>query len=199
MNAAQAKYLIDVAQKKKLFLMEAVWTRFFPIVSQIRKLVHEDRVLGKVVRVFSDLSMPFPPDVTSRLFDPKLGGGAMLDLGVYALVWQLMILYSHPDNHNSFPKITSSMIKTPLTGVDEQTAMVLDFPELHAQGMSSQPPRTLAMHRVVENALETCDAMRVSWLDPLLTPILFALWHGRYCHDVHERADAQAVRGVHSR
>lgn len=116
--------------------MEAVWTRFFPLVAQVRRLVHEEKVLGKIIRVFSDLSQPFAADVKGRMYNPELGGGAMLDLGPYPLVWQLMLLYSHPDNHNAFPKVTSSMMKTPLTGVDENTTIILDFEALHAQGES---------------------------------------------------------------
>lgn len=54
-NAAQAKKLAETAKEKKLFLMEAVWTRFFPLSIQIRKMI-EDRELGAVHRVIADLS-----------------------------------------------------------------------------------------------------------------------------------------------
>lgn len=84
-NAAQAKKLVETAKKKKLFLMEAVWTRFFPLSIQIRKMI-EDGELGAVHRVIADLS--FGQDVENtwgadgakhRMVNPDLAGGAMLD------------------------------------------------------------------------------------------------------------------------
>lgn len=96
-NAKQTEHLIKVAKSKNLFLMEAVWIRFFPIVLEIQQLIHKERVLGKVHRVFSDLSMTFTPDPKHRLFNPDLGGGALLDLGIYPLTWQMITLFQDPE------------------------------------------------------------------------------------------------------
>ncbi|PWN47731.1 NAD(P)-binding protein [Violaceomyces palustris] len=134
-NEKQSAHLVKVARQKNLFLMEAVWTRFFPITIAIQKLLHEDKVLGKIHRVYSDLSMAFKPDPKHRLYAPELGGGALLDLGIYPLTWQMLLLYQHPDNKKSVPKVTSSLMKTPLTGVDEYTTLILDFEGVHAQGI----------------------------------------------------------------
>ena len=136
-NAAQTKHLIKVAKEKGVFLMEAVWIRFFPIVLEIQRLVHEERVLGDVKRVYSDLGVRFKPDPKHRLFNPELGGGALLDLGIYALTWQMLILYQHPDNKGEQPEVTGSVVKSKLTGVDESTTMVLNFPTLSAQGIAT--------------------------------------------------------------
>jgi hypothetical protein len=86
-NARQAAHLAKVAQAKKLFLMEAVWTRFFPISKEIQRLIHEEKVLGEIRRVFADLSMVFKRDPNSRLYSPDLAGGALLDLGIYPFTW----------------------------------------------------------------------------------------------------------------
>jgi predicted dehydrogenase len=67
--------------------MEAVWTRFFPISREIQRLVHEEKVLGDIRRVYADLSMPFEKNPKSRLYNPELGGGALLDLGIYPFTW----------------------------------------------------------------------------------------------------------------
>jgi len=84
-NAAQAKKLIKTAEEKKLFLMEAVWTRFFPLSIQIRKMI-EDGEVGAIHRVIADLS--FGQDVENtwgadgakhRMVNMNLAGGAMLD------------------------------------------------------------------------------------------------------------------------
>ena len=84
-NAAQAKRLIETAKERKLFLMEAVWTRFFPLSIQIRKMI-EDGELGAVHRVIADLS--FGQDIENtwgangakhRMVNMDLAGGALLD------------------------------------------------------------------------------------------------------------------------
>ncbi len=93
-----------------------------------------------------------------------LGGGALLDLGLvshlsllesrtvstganmlttppavkqYPLTWQMITLFQDPDNKRTAPEITSSVIKTPLTGVDEFTTVVMNFGALHAQGIAT--------------------------------------------------------------
>ncbi len=136
-NGKQTAHLIKVAKEKKLFLMEAVWTRFFPSTIALRKLIHEDRILGRIHRVFSDVGVSFKPDPSHRLYAPELGGGAALDLGIYALTWQMMTLHQDPANKGGAPEVTGSILKTPLTGVDEFTTMTLNFPNMHAQGIAT--------------------------------------------------------------
>jgi predicted dehydrogenase len=81
-NAAQAKILVELAKKKNLFLMEAVWTRYFPLVKEVRAMVQEGKI-GEVKRVFADLG--FWNDVEkefgteSRVVKLDLAGGALLD------------------------------------------------------------------------------------------------------------------------
>ena len=90
-NAAQTKKLIQVAKEKKLFFMEAVWTRYFPLSIKIREMI-QDGEIGQVVRVVAELSfsevtedgkLSFPN--TNRMVNMNLGGGALLDLGIYSL------------------------------------------------------------------------------------------------------------------
>lgn len=83
-NAEQARILAKVAKEKNLFLMEAVWTRFFPLSQQIRKLV-ADGEIGEVRRVTADLSFAqdpenrYGPTDAHRMVNPDLAGGALLD------------------------------------------------------------------------------------------------------------------------
>ncbi|KAJ8103514.1 hypothetical protein POJ06DRAFT_242103 [Lipomyces tetrasporus] len=131
-NAAQARHLADYAKSHNLFLMEAVWTRFFPLALEFQKLLHEDKVIGAIRRVTTDLAHKFVPDVDSRLYNPLLGGGALLDVGVYAMTWIQMICYQHPDNKKSRPSIiNSTVLKTPLTGVDESTVITMVWDKPH--------------------------------------------------------------------
>ncbi|KAG8763295.1 hypothetical protein FRC11_004871 [Ceratobasidium sp. 423] len=131
-NARQAAHLAKVAQSKDLFLMEAVWTRFFPIAKEIQRLIHEEKVLGDIRRVFADLAIVFKRDPNSRLYNPDLAGGALLDLGIYPFTWAFMTLYDHPDNQKTKPSVTANILKSQLTPVDETTSVTLTFPKLHA-------------------------------------------------------------------
>jgi len=77
-------------------------------------------------------------DKKHRLINPELGGGALLDLGPYPLVWALCSLFIHPVNKNQPPSsIVASMLKTPLTGVDAHTSFILNFETIAAQAILS--------------------------------------------------------------
>jgi predicted dehydrogenase len=81
-NAAQTAILVELARRKGLFLMEAVWTRFMPLVQEVTKMV-QDGKLGTVWRVFADLSGYHDLDGGAwdgtRLVEMDLAGGALLD------------------------------------------------------------------------------------------------------------------------
>ena len=81
-NAPQTERLVQIAREKKLFLMEAVWTRFFPLSIQIRKAI-ENGEIGQVLRTFADLSMAKNVEkdlgTKHRQVNMDLAGGAMLD------------------------------------------------------------------------------------------------------------------------
>lgn len=75
-----------------------------------------------------------------------LGGGALLDLGIYPLTWVMLLLYQDPANERVAPKFNGTMLKTPLTGVDAHTTIALAFEKLGAMGtvttnVSSTRPR----------------------------------------------------------
>ena len=118
MNGAEARSLVDAARAKKLFLMEAMWTRFLPHMIEVRRIV-ADGILGAIVTVTADHGQWFPRDPSSRLFDPALGGGALLDLGVYPVSFASMIL--------GRPERMIRMIDPAFTGVDGQTSMVFGY------------------------------------------------------------------------
>jgi predicted dehydrogenase len=81
-NAAQTKILCETAREKGLFLMEAVWTRYFPLSVQVREIIQSGEI-GEVLRTVADTS--FGDDVeekwgtTHRMVNPDLAGGALLD------------------------------------------------------------------------------------------------------------------------
>lgn len=118
-NAQQAEELIDTARAQDQFLMEAMWTRFLPVMEDVRRLVLEEEALGDVHLLQADIGVTMEVDPTHRLFDPALGGGALLDLGVYPMALTFD-LFGPPD------EVTSSVVLGS-TGVDEQCAVIFDY------------------------------------------------------------------------
>jgi predicted dehydrogenase len=151
-NAKQTKHLIALAREKNLFLMEAVWTRFFPLSIALQRMLFEEKILGKIHRVFVDFGLEFDIHNISkehRLLNPDLGGGALLDLGIYTLTWVMMTCFQDPENQLSRPVVSGSMLKTPLTGVDEFTNVSLLFPKTQVSAvattnMTVRSPETFA-------------------------------------------------------
>jgi predicted dehydrogenase len=82
LNAAQAKRVRDAAKAKGVFVMEAMWTRFLPTMDAVFDVINSGRI-GEVRFVTADHSQYLPESFAKRLWLPELGGGALLDLGIY--------------------------------------------------------------------------------------------------------------------
>ena len=118
-NAKQLKKLIAAAQKQGVFLMEGMWTRFFPATARVRRWIAEGRI-GQVMGLEADFGVKFNAGPEHRIHDPHLGGGALLDLGVYPISFASMVYGRQPE------KITSS-VHFCETGVDDQAALVFQY------------------------------------------------------------------------
>jgi predicted dehydrogenase len=118
MNADEARDIVAVARETGLFAMEAMWTRFLPHVARIREWIAAG-ALGDVVTVTADHGQWFAEDRDFRLFAPDLGGGALLDLGVYPVSFASMILGQ--------PSRIVALSDPAFTGVDGQTSMVFGY------------------------------------------------------------------------
>ncbi|KAL3478322.1 NAD(P)-binding protein [Aspergillus californicus] len=137
-NASQTRVLIQESRRMGVLLVEAVWTRFFPIVTEIQSLLHVQKAIGDISRVFVDfgLDMPLSKSLpTSRCADPSLGAGALLDIGIYTLTWAAIILggeaqATSPEKHPE-PEVLSSMSFS--NGADEMTSIIMNYRDLHAQ------------------------------------------------------------------
>ena len=90
-SAAQVAECVAAARERNLFLMEGMWTRFFPVARAIRKAVAEGAI-GKVVSVSASLGFKLEPSFNPRLYEPALAGGALFDVGIYPALWISMIL-----------------------------------------------------------------------------------------------------------
>jgi predicted dehydrogenase len=118
MNAVEAREIVQVARENGRFAMEAMWTRFLPHVVVIRDWLARG-VLGDIVTVTADHGQWFAEDPKFRLFAPELGGGALLDLGVYPVSFASMVLGT--------PDRIVSMSDPAFTGVDAQTSMLFGY------------------------------------------------------------------------
>ncbi len=140
-NAAQAAQMIELARAKKLFLMEAMWTRFIPLVVRIRQMLAEG-IIGELQMLTADLGFRANYDPLNRLFNPELGGGALLDIGVYPISWASM-LFGRPDRITGLAHLGE-------TGVDEQMSVSLGYKggqlaNLYASFKTDSPTEAIIM------------------------------------------------------
>uniref|UniRef100_A0A336KQV4 Trans-1,2-dihydrobenzene-1,2-diol dehydrogenase n=1 Tax=Culicoides sonorensis TaxID=179676 RepID=A0A336KQV4_CULSO len=108
MNEKQAKHLLDTAKEKKLFCMEAVWTRFFPAFTYLKKRI-EDGDLGEVIEVEAALGHAGWGEV-DRVRLKNLGGGTILDLGVYSIQAALWVIPEKPIEINATGILNSDKV-----------------------------------------------------------------------------------------
>lgn len=117
-SAAEASALIDAARARGTFLMEAMWTRFLPHMARVREILAEGG-LGDVRSVQAEHGQWFEDDPEFRLFAPALGGGALLDLGIYPVSFASMVLGT--------PSTITAVSEPAFTGVDAITSMVFGY------------------------------------------------------------------------
>jgi predicted dehydrogenase len=119
MDREQSQQMVGAARSAGVFLMEAMWTRFLPHVARIREIITAG-TLGELVYLTAEHGQWFAQDPTHRLFAPTLGGGALLDLGIYPVSFAHLIFG---------PPSSITAASTPaFTGVDATTSMVLRYP-----------------------------------------------------------------------
>jgi predicted dehydrogenase len=114
LNARQALEVVTEARARRLFCMEAMWTRLNPLIRRAVEIAHSGRI-GELIGVRGDLSRHFPYDETHRLYDLAAGGGALLDLGIYPVTVAWLFL-GRPDTVQAFGALSP-------TGSDVTTAM----------------------------------------------------------------------------
>ena len=117
-TTAGAAEVIDLARATGVFTMEAMWTRFQPAVVAMRELIG-DGAIGEVRSVQADLGVTREYDPTDRLFAMELGGGALLDVGVYVVSFAQMLLGTP-----SSVTATGSLFPS---GVDAEVALLLGY------------------------------------------------------------------------
>jgi predicted dehydrogenase len=118
-NAAEAEKMIRVAREEKVFLMEAMVTRHFPVIFQIQDWIKEGKI-GEVRIVKATRCAKGSFDNFTRHLKPELGGGSLLDVGIYVISFASMIYGKPPKKSMGIGYIGSS-------GSDEQSAALLEY------------------------------------------------------------------------
>lgn len=135
-NRQEAETVLRSAADNNVFYMEAVWTRFLPIYSDIRNWISEGRI-GKIQMIDASFgfSMNYHPE--HRINNLELAGGALLDLGIYPITFADWVM-------DSSPATISSMAEIGSTGVDEKNAIQLQYTDGEIATLRSSSTTMLA-------------------------------------------------------
>jgi len=118
LNVQQAEQVYDLAKSKNTFCMEAMWMRFMPLVQTLKSRIDSGEI-GDIEMINVDFGVPAPKDPENRFFNLQLGGGALLDRGVYCLSLAQYLLGK--------PSGLVSQVTLGPTGVDEQSTISLSY------------------------------------------------------------------------
>ena len=121
MNLTEARQMVHAAHRHRVFLMEALWTRFIPSMSHALELIAEGKI-GEVHTVKSDFGFIMPFDPQSRLFNKALGGGSLLDIGIYPALLNLLI-FGKPA-----PEDIQAVATFAASDVDDSCAFTFQYP-----------------------------------------------------------------------
>jgi len=161
-NAEEAAGVIEAARRRRVFVMEAMWTRFLPSIVTLRRLLR-DGAIGRIDTIVGGGAFIPAPAPGNYLFDPELGGGVLLDAGVYLVSLASMILGT-----------PTRMVASGLVGeqgIDERVSMVLE----HAGGGVAQLYVSLRARRSPD--LEILgDRGRIRLEAPVFRPPSLAVW-----------------------
>ncbi|UTA68151.1 Gfo/Idh/MocA family protein [Emticicia sp. 21SJ11W-3] len=133
MNLKEVQQMVEAARANDTFLMEAMWTRFIPAIEKTLELIAEDRI-GKVKTIQADFGFVAPHIPERRVLNPALGGGALLDIGIYPAYLALLIL--------GYPTDVQAFTIAGKTGVDETTSFVFRYPQATAMLNATYATRT---------------------------------------------------------
>jgi predicted dehydrogenase len=118
LNLWQVNEMIDFARKQNVFLMEAFWTKFLPQYQKVLEIIRSG-VIGEIKMIQADFGFKATEPKAQRLYDPELGGGSLLDVGIYPVFLAQSLLGK--------PTEIQALITPYSTGADEQCAIALRF------------------------------------------------------------------------
>lgn len=123
-NKDEVEKMIAIARENKVFLMEALWSRFNPSIRKVKDLL-DDGIIGDIAYIHADFAFyALDRDENGRLLNPALAGGSLLDIGIYPIFLAYLIL--------GYPEKILATSKIYKTGVDIQTSMIFEYPNAQA-------------------------------------------------------------------
>ncbi len=136
-SRTQGQALVDLARQRRVFLMEALWTRFLPLYATVGQWLQK-QAIGELRAIQSSFCFNAPYDPQGRLFNPALAGGALLDLGVYNLSLTQWVLaqgqaqaqgqgQGQAQGHCAADPTIHAQARLAATGVDQHLAATLHF------------------------------------------------------------------------
>ncbi len=138
LNASQAQAVFDKANQKKRFVMEAMWTRFLPVIRALKTTI-ESGVIGDVKVIHASLCFNLPVNDSHRVLAKHLGGGALLDVGIYPITFANIFLGSPTSFEAQMTKTT--------TGVDGSNEITYYYDHaiayLKSSVVKSEPPMAI--------------------------------------------------------
>jgi predicted dehydrogenase len=137
MNALQARAMAAMARDRNVFLMEALWTKFMPHYQKLMHMIRSGE-LGEMKSVLVNFGFATPQPAPERMFNPELGGGSLLDIGIYN-VFMAMSALGRPDEVEAWMTPAAS-------GVDEQCAVTFRY----QSGAMAQLFSSFASHMATE-------------------------------------------------
>ncbi|MFC4232869.1 Gfo/Idh/MocA family protein [Parasediminibacterium paludis] len=118
LNSSLSKEMTDFATQQGIFLMEGLWTRCMPFIEKILSLIAEDAI-GTIKHIQADFGFAAPFDTNGRLFNKSLGGGSVLDVGIYPIFLATLLLGK--------PTTVHAIVNKAETGVDVSADMLLQY------------------------------------------------------------------------
>ena len=118
-NAAELQKVIEAARSRRVFVMEAMWSRYVPVLQKVKAWVDEGKI-GELLMLKADFGFQTPKDPKGRLFDRSLGGGALLDIGIYPVSFASFLFGKEPN-------AIKSCVHLGDTGVDEQFSLLFSY------------------------------------------------------------------------
>jgi predicted dehydrogenase len=118
MNKKQVEEMIAKAKKENIFLMEAMWTQFLPHFQFVLDQIKSNKY-GEIKNLKADFGFPAPVDLDKRLYNKNLGGGSLLDIGIYPIFMAMSTL--------GIPEKIQATAKFHQSGIDEETNMIFEY------------------------------------------------------------------------
>ena len=211
-SLADTEELVQRAQDREIFCMEAMWTRFVPVIVRAREIIAAGGI-GEVRTITADLGFVASRDPGHRFWDPALGGGALLDVGVYPVSLAQMLL-GEPDTVVAHGALTPEGVDAEaglLLGWDGGQRALLDMSLIaHSPGVASivgtagrldVPPRfhhpTRLVHTRADGAVEEYEQQHEGQgYVPMLRSVQDCLRAGKAQSDVMPLADTVAVMRI---